>query len=66
MKMNSHWLAIVLLLATISAPASLLATTGGPDGNPEGPPPVVHPSPMPTDGNPEGPPPGVVLQLAGR
>ncbi len=67
MKMNPHWLAVALLLGTISAPASLMATTGsGPDGNPNGPPPIVYPSPMPTDGNPNGPPPGVVARLAGR
>jgi hypothetical protein len=39
-----RWLAVVLLLATLSLPTTLLA-----DGNPNGPP--------PTDGNPNGPPP---------
>ena len=56
MKMNPRWFAVALLLTTISAPATLMATTGGPDGDPNGPP-IVHPtSPLPTDGDPNGPP----------
>jgi len=48
---------VVALLLIPAIPAALLAF----DGNPTGPPPVVHPSPMPTDGNPTGPPPKVVM-----
>jgi hypothetical protein len=59
-KLNLRWLAVALLLTTISIPATLMAT----DGDPDGPPPVFrHPSPMPTDGDPDGPPPGVVIRL---
>jgi hypothetical protein len=64
-KMNLGWLAVALLLTTISLPATLMATDG-PDGDPNGPPPVFrHPS-VPPDGDPNGPPPGVVAQLAGQ
>ncbi len=56
MKMTLRCLVVALFLATISVPASLMAATGhGPDGNPSGPPPIVHPSPLPPDGNPNGP-----------
>ena len=65
--MNLRWLAVALFLTVISAPASLMATTGsGPDGNPNGPPPIVYPAPLPPDGNPNGPPPKVMVRLAER
>jgi len=47
-KMNLRWLAVALLLTTISLPATLLA-----DSNPNSPaPPVVHKPGLPPDGNP--------------
>jgi hypothetical protein len=55
-KMSSRCLAVALLLTT-AIPATVMAF----DGNPTGPPPIVHGSPMPTDGNPTGPPPKVVM-----
>jgi hypothetical protein len=50
-KMNRRWLAVALLLTSISIPATLFANT---DGNRIGsPPPILHhPSPLPPDGNP--------------
>jgi len=52
-KMNPRLLAVAVLLATLCMPASLMATSGiGPDGNPNDPPPIVHPAPLPPDGNP--------------
>jgi len=49
--MTLRWLALAVLLATVFVPATLMA-----DGNPSGPPPIVHGSPLPPDGNPTGPP----------
>jgi len=44
-----------LVLATC-LPANLFAATATtPDGNPSGPPPIIHPSPLPPDGDPTGP-----------
>jgi len=46
----------VLVLATC-LPASLFAASAStPDGNPTGPPLIIHGSPLPPDGNPTGPP----------
>jgi hypothetical protein len=50
--MSPRWLVIALFLTIVSLPASLMAAGNGPDGNPNGPPPIVHPSPLPPDGNP--------------
>ncbi len=51
-KMSLRCLAFALLLATISVPATLMAAAGrGPDGNRNGPPPIVRPT-LPPDGNP--------------
>lgn len=48
MKMNLRWLAVALLLTTISRPATLLANS-----NSDSPaPPVVHKPMLPPDGNP--------------
>jgi hypothetical protein len=49
-KMSTRWVAVGLLLTTISIPATLFATTEVNCEDPQ--PPVVHPSPMPIDGNP--------------
>jgi hypothetical protein len=50
-KMSLRWFAAVLILATVSLPTTMLASTS-PDGNPGG-------GPPPTDGNPGGGPPVV-------
>jgi hypothetical protein len=55
-KMNLSWLAVALLVFTISAPASLVAAmASGSDSNPNGAPPITYPTPLPPDGNPNGP-----------
>ena len=48
MKMNLRWLAVALLLTTISLPATLLAASKSDSPAP----PVVHKPMLPPDGNP--------------
>jgi len=54
-KMNLSWLAVALLVFTISAPASLVAAMASGSDNPNGAPPITYPTPLPPDGNPNGP-----------
>ncbi len=57
MKSSQRLLPLAVLLLTTCLPASLFAATADtPDGNPTGPPIIIHGSPMPPDGNPTGPP----------
>lgn len=60
MKKSLLCLAAAMFLSMVSVPPAM--ADGGPDGNPEGPPPriLTHPTGPAMDGNPEGPPPVVV------
>ena len=57
MKSSLRLLPLAVLVLTTCLPASLFAATAStPDGDPNGPPVIIHGSPMPPDGDPNGPP----------
>ena len=57
MKSSLRLLPLAVLALATCLPANLFAATAStPDGDPTGPPLIIHGSPLPPDGNPTGPP----------